>query len=85
MVAVLHNIPSRDFRLKTLQEARRVLKNNGLLILTVWRLARKEFIFLFLKHLFLKIIGRSKLDFRDVLSHGVETWTAISIFLQRKN
>lgn len=66
MIAVLHNIPSRDFKLKALKEAKRVLKNNGLLILTVWRLARKELISLSLKHFFLKIIGRSKLDFKDV-------------------
>jgi ubiquinone/menaquinone biosynthesis C-methylase UbiE len=62
----LHNIPSHEFRLKALKEARRVLKNNGLLILTVWRLARKESMFIFLKHFFLKIISRSKLDFKDV-------------------
>jgi ubiquinone/menaquinone biosynthesis C-methylase UbiE len=66
MIAVLHNIPSKEFRLKALKEASRILKNNGLLILTVWRLPRKESIYIFLKYFFSKIIGRSKLDFKDI-------------------
>jgi len=36
-IAALHHIPSREFRLKFLMEARRVLKPNGKLILTVWK------------------------------------------------
>ncbi|PJB09259.1 hypothetical protein CO121_00925, partial [bacterium (Candidatus Gribaldobacteria) CG_4_9_14_3_um_filter_36_15] len=36
-IAVLHHIPSKQLRLQFLKEARRVLKLNGLLILTVWK------------------------------------------------
>ena len=66
LIAVLHNIPSKELRFKTLQEARRVLKPEGLLILTVWDIWRKETMILILKHFFLKLIGKSQLDFKDV-------------------
>lgn len=41
-LAVLHHIPSLGFRLEFLQEAKRVLKPNGCLILTVWDLKEKR-------------------------------------------
>lgn len=40
-IAVLHHIPSHDLRLGFLREARRVLRNGGYLILTVWNLKEK--------------------------------------------
>jgi len=66
-IAVLHHIPSKEFRLKFLREAKRVLKNKGTLILTVWKLRRKEEWLLFFKYTFLKLIDKSKLDFKDIL------------------
>jgi len=63
-IAVLHHIPSQELRLRFLLEAKRVLKPQGLLILTVWDLRARWP--LRLKYGFLKIIGRSKLDFGDV-------------------
>jgi len=66
LIAVLHNIPSKELRSKALEEARRVLKPEGLLILTVWDIWRKEAIILILEQLFLKLIGESQLDFKDV-------------------
>ncbi len=66
-IAVLHHIPSKEFRLQSLKEARRVLKPGGLLILTVWNLWQKKTAWkLFLKYTFLKLIGKSKLDFGDI-------------------
>lgn len=66
-VSVIHNIPSRDFQLQYLKESNRVLKPDGLLILRVWDFwKRKEGWELFLKYAFLKLIGRSKMDFFDV-------------------
>lgn len=66
-VAVLHHIPSKEFRQKVLKEARRVLKPGGTLILTVWDVwGKKKAWFNVLKHSFLKILGQSKLDFLDV-------------------
>ena len=63
-IAVLHHIPSREFKLQFLKEARRVLKPNGLLILTVWKPKSKKNWSLFLKYTTLKLIG--KLERRDV-------------------
>jgi ubiquinone/menaquinone biosynthesis C-methylase UbiE len=66
-ISVLHNIPSKELRLKYLKEAKRVLKNDGFLILRVWDLwKRKDSLILILKYTFLKIIGKSKLDFFDI-------------------
>jgi ubiquinone/menaquinone biosynthesis C-methylase UbiE len=65
-IAVLHHIPSKEFRLQFLKETKRVLKPKGKLILTVWKLHGKKEILLLLKYTILKIIGRSKLDFKGV-------------------
>lgn len=67
-IRVIAHIPSRDFRLQFLKEIKRVLKPEGLLILTTWYLWNLKFkrnFFLMLKNIFLKIIGKSKLDFGD--------------------
>ena len=64
-IAVLHHIPSLDLQLKFLNEAKRVLKPKGLLILTVWNLGHLK-PSLLLKYTILKILGKSKLDWRDV-------------------
>lgn len=79
-LAVFHHIPSEEFRLQFLNEIKRILKPGGLLVLTVWNLwhlwfhpllwlrykrLRKYFI-LILKYTFLKILGKSKLDFKDI-------------------
>lgn len=67
-VAVLHHIPSKEFRQKVLEEVRRVLKPQGTLILTVWDVWGKKKAWLnVLKYGFLKILGKTKLDFLDVL------------------
>jgi tRNA (uracil-5-)-methyltransferase TRM9 len=64
-IALLHHIPSEDFRIKVLKEAKRVLRPGGILILTCWKIYRPREILTLLKYTFLKIIGRSKLDFKD--------------------
>ena len=70
-IAVLHRIPSKKLRLQFLKEAKRVLKKNGDLILTVWKLPFKQYnrknLSLLLRYTILKLIGKSKLDFKDVL------------------
>ncbi|MCX6764581.1 MAG: methyltransferase domain-containing protein [Candidatus Nealsonbacteria bacterium] len=67
-IAVLHHIPSDNFRLKFLEEAKRVLKNKGLLILTVWNLwSKKETFWFLLKYTILRFFGKSKLDQKDIL------------------
>jgi ubiquinone/menaquinone biosynthesis C-methylase UbiE len=59
-IAVFHHIPSRNFRIRFLKEAKRVLKKEGRLILTVWKPKGKKYFFYFLKNLF-------KFGFRDVI------------------
>ena len=63
-IAVLHQIPSKESRSQLLEEARRVLKPNGKLILTVWKLKNPS---LLLRYTILKIIGKNKMDFKDIL------------------
>lgn len=66
-MSVLHHIPSKNLQLQYLKEIKRVLKTEGLLVLRVWDFwQRKLPLLLILKYAFLKIIGRSKLDFKDV-------------------
>lgn len=66
-IAVFHHIPSEEFRLRFLKEARRVLKPGGYFILTVWNLwKRKKGWKLLLKFALLKLIRKSRLDFGDV-------------------
>jgi ubiquinone/menaquinone biosynthesis C-methylase UbiE len=66
-IAVLHHIPSKELRLDFLKQAKRVLKKDGLLALTTWRFKRKKEKSLLLKYSILKLIGKSKMDFRDIL------------------
>ena len=66
-IAVLHHIPSKEYRLRFLKEAKRVLRKDGLLILTVWDLWRRpKTLKLILKYTLLKIFKESKLDFKDI-------------------
>ncbi len=66
-IAVFHHIPSKALRQEVLLELKRVLKPEGLLLISVWDLTTKPKILkLVLKNIFFKIIGKSKLDFLDV-------------------
>lgn len=66
-LSVLHHIPSKEFRFQTLKEIKRILKPNGVLILRVWDFwKKKEGWKLIVKYGLLKLIGRSKLDFKDI-------------------
>lgn len=73
-IAVLHHIPSKEIRLKVLTEIKRILKPEGLLILTVWNLWQKrktrDLIFKFgLTKILRKLALRQAqgLDFKDIL------------------
>ncbi len=74
-IAVLHHIPGRQLRQEFLEEAKRVLKPDGKLILTVFYLWQKQTYWLLLiKNTLKKIIGKSELDFFDVM----EPWFKVS-------
>lgn len=67
-IAVFHHIPSKEFRIEFLEECKRVLKPGGFLIITAWNLYQKKTGWrLLLKHSALKLLGQSKLDFKDIL------------------
>lgn len=63
-LAVFHHIPSKELRIKFLEEIFRILKPRGLLILSVWDLWKRKKIIL--KFFFLKIFRKTKLDFFDI-------------------
>lgn len=71
--AVLHHIPSKKLREEFLEEIHRVLKKDGILILSVWNLWQKRYLTAVIKSAFLKLIGVSNLDFKDIfLNFGKE-------------
>ncbi len=63
---VLHHIPSKKLRKQFLNEAHRVMKKDGVLILTVWNLWNERLTPVIKKHAIQKLLGKSKLDFKDV-------------------
>jgi len=66
-IAVLHHIPSSGFRRQFIKEAKRVLKPGGLLIITVWDLwQRPDSLKRIIKFSLSKILGKTKLDFKDI-------------------
>ena len=66
-IAVFHQIPSQELRSKFLKEVKRVLKPKGLVVLTVWKMHKLNHIILALKSYLMKFLGKSKLDYGDVL------------------
>lgn len=67
-IRILHHIPSKAFRLRAIEEIKRVLKPGGILILTVWNVWGSKYkinLLRTIKYSFLKIVGRPGLDFGD--------------------
>jgi len=84
-IAVFHQIPSDEFRFRFLEEAKRVLKPDGLLILTVWKFHQRKTIFSLLKYTILKLLQKSELDLGDVLyGWGDQTKRYYHIFSQKE-
>jgi SAM-dependent methyltransferase len=66
-IAVLHHVPSKNFRTRFVQEAYRVTKPRGTLILTVWNIWQWRFWKDHAVHILKKLIGLSDLDFGDTI------------------
>lgn len=66
MIASLQHIPSDAYRRQALLEAKRVLKKDGLLIMFNWNLWQPRYLKLVIKYTFLKLIGKCRLDFKDI-------------------
>jgi ubiquinone/menaquinone biosynthesis C-methylase UbiE len=65
-IAVFHHLPSKTLRFQFLKEAKRVLKKDGKIVLTVWSLWQRKYFKLLVKYSLLKLLGKSKLDWGDL-------------------
>ncbi|MGI6636791.1 MAG: class I SAM-dependent methyltransferase [Minisyncoccales bacterium] len=67
-IGILHHIPSKKFRQKTLDEISRVLRLKGTAVITVWdiweKTARRKMV---VKEAIYNVLGLSQLDIGDVL------------------
>jgi SAM-dependent methyltransferase len=78
-LAVLQHIPGRELRLKSLEQMKEKLAPQGKIIISVWNLWKnKKYRPLLFKNYWLKITGRNKLGYNDLLfpwknSAGQET------------
>lgn len=67
-IAVLHHLPGADLRVKALKQMKNKISNNGKIIITVWNLwPQIKFRKLIFKYGLLKLIGKNKMDFGDIL------------------
>jgi 2-polyprenyl-3-methyl-5-hydroxy-6-metoxy-1,4-benzoquinol methylase len=67
-IAVLHHLPGDELRIKALEQVKNKINNNGKIIITVWNLwSRRKFLRLIFKFGWLKLSGRNKMDFGDIL------------------
>lgn len=67
-VAVLHHLPGENLQIDALKQLRNKIKNDGKIIITVWNLwSQGKFVKMILKFWFLKFVGKSKMEFGDVL------------------
>jgi len=78
LIAVLHHIPNYELRLKVLKNAYSILKPGEMLFMTNWMFWQKKFLSRIIKYTILKLIGKNKMDFGDILipwkSCGLKTY-----------
>lgn len=67
-IAVLQHIPSFDLRVDAIRQLKNKIKPNGKIIISVWNMWKsKKYRKLIFKFWLLKIIGKNKMDFGDIL------------------
>jgi tRNA (uracil-5-)-methyltransferase TRM9 len=70
-VAVMHHIPGKDLRIKALKQLKNKLNPNGRILLTVWNMRggrlKDKFSKLLWKFALLKLIGKNKMDYGDIV------------------
>ncbi len=64
-IALLHHLPSQEFRIQAVKEIKRVLKSGGLAIFTVWNLWQPKYFLYLLRSFFADFLPGFKIDFRD--------------------
>lgn len=65
-IAAFHHIPTHDLQLKALNEMYRVLKKDGILVMTVWNLWQSKNVVLFLKSLARCVLTFGHYSLRDL-------------------
>lgn len=67
-IALLHHLPGESYRVDALKQMRNKIKKDGLIIVTVWNLwKQKRFRRLILRYTLLKLIGKNKMDWGDII------------------
>jgi SAM-dependent methyltransferase len=71
-VAVLHHLPGSNLRLAALKQMKSKIKPEGKIIITVWNMwspkwQKKGFKKMLLKYALLKLIGKNRMDFGDII------------------
>lgn len=67
-IAVLHHLPGQELRLQALEQLKNRLNPGGKIVLTAWNLwSRWKYISLILKFTLLKLIGKNRMDFGDIV------------------
>jgi ubiquinone/menaquinone biosynthesis C-methylase UbiE len=56
-IRAFHHLPSKEMRLQALLEMKRILKNDGFLMMTVWNLWQKKYLQHFTKAFFRSMVG----------------------------
>jgi 2-polyprenyl-3-methyl-5-hydroxy-6-metoxy-1,4-benzoquinol methylase len=74
-IAVLHHIPSKELRIEALRQLGNKIKKDGKIVIMVWNMwstewkikNKKNFKKMVFKYWLLKLIGKNKMDFGDIL------------------
>lgn len=64
-IAVFHHFPGQEYQLHRAKELYRVTKPGGKIIITVWNLWQRKYIFFILKNWLRKIAGKNQLGWND--------------------
>ncbi len=67
MIASFHHIPSKEYRRRSLEEAKRLVRSRGFVLMTNWNLMQTKYASLRYRSKLMKLLGQHKMDFNDML------------------
>jgi ubiquinone/menaquinone biosynthesis C-methylase UbiE len=67
LIASFHHVPSREYRLATLTEMKRIVKPGGMIMMTNWNKYQVRFIRLRMQFLWNLLTEKTRMDYGDVL------------------